>query len=416
VEIKMNRNPVPVVMYHTVGIPNRKWQWNHLTIPYKVFEDQLKWIKNKGFNSITLQQLYDYMKLGTDLPNNPIVLTFDDGYLDNWVFAHPLLKKYGFKGVIYVNPEFVDPRNIIRDNLESVWEGNAKMDELETIGYLSWQEMMKMENEGIIDIQSHSMTHTWYPTGSKIIDFRHPGDSYIWMTWNNHPEKKPFLHLDDDKLVNPGEPVYESSRAIGAKRYFPDENLKEHLIDYVKKEGGSDFCRTRKWREKLFEIANRYKEENQIDERFESEKEYEERIYWELQKSKDIIENKLNKDVNFLCWPGGAITGKALEISKDVGYYSSTAAKDIADKRRFLRNKYGEDPFRINRFGTSLYWDRVESAESKIKYKNGFYFVLYLDYYQGKKIVAPLIRVTLAGINIVHRMFYKFIDLLHFTS
>jgi peptidoglycan/xylan/chitin deacetylase (PgdA/CDA1 family) len=413
--MKMNRIPVPVVMYHTVGIPNKKWQWNHLTCPYEIFEDQLKWINKKGFHSITLQQLYDYMKTGKDLPKNPIVLTFDDGYLDNWVFAYPLLKKYGFKGAIYVNPEFIDPRNIIRKNLQRVWEGNTDMNELDTVGYLSWQEMMKMENEGVIDIQSHTMTHTWYPSSSKIIDFRHPGDSYIWMTWNNYPTKKPFLHLDDWKLVIHGEPVYESSRAIGTKRYFPDENLKEHLIDYVKEKGSNDFYRSLNWRNELFEIANRYKEENQIDKRYESEEEYEERVYWELLESKRIIENKLNKEVKFLCWPGGAVTRKAVDIAANVGYYSSTAAKDIGDKRRYLRNKYGEDPSRINRFGTSLYWDRIEKAESKIKYKNGFYFGLFLNQYQGKNISGPLSRVTLAGVNVAHRLFYKFNNHIHFT-
>jgi hypothetical protein len=300
--------------------------------------------------------------------------------------------------------------------MESVWEGNSEINELETIGYLSWQEMKKMEDEGFIDIQSHTMTHTWYPTSNKIKDFRHPGDSYIWMTWNNYPVKKPFLHLDDGKLVIHGEPVYESSRAIGAKRYIPDENLKKHLINYVKEEGGEDFYRTSNWREKLFEIARRYKEENQVDGRYETEEEYEERVYWELHESKKIIENKLDKKINFLCWPGGAVTRKALDIAANVGYCSSTAAKDIGDKRRFLKNKYGEDPLRINRFGTSLYWDGIEKAGSRIKYKNGFLFIMFLNYYQGKKIIAPLSRVMLAGVNIGHRIFYKFTDRSRFTN
>jgi peptidoglycan/xylan/chitin deacetylase (PgdA/CDA1 family) len=348
------------------------------------------------------------MKNGKELQKNPIVITFDDGYLDNWVFAYPLLKKYGFKGTIYINPEFVDSRNIIRENLERVWEGNAELSELETVGYLSWQEMTKMENEGVIDIQSHTMTHTWYPTSDKIIDFRHPGDSYIWMTWNSYPTKKPFLQLDDGKLVIHGEPVYEHSRAIGAKQYFPDENLKKYLVDYVREMEINDFYRTKNWREKLFDITSKYKEENEVNERYESEEEYEERVHWELHESKKILENKLNKEVKFLCWPGGAVTSKALDMASNIGYRSSTAAKDLADKKRYLRNKYGEDPSRINRFDASLYWDGIEKGKSKMKYKNGLYFVLFLNHYQGKKILGPLSRVTLAGVNVGHRIFYKF--------
>jgi hypothetical protein len=236
------------------------------------------------------------------------------------------------------------------------------------------------------------------------------------MTWNNYPARKPLLHLDDDKLVFYGEPVYENSRAIGAKRYFPDENLKKHLIDYVKQVDINDFYRTLNWREKLFEITNRYKEENRIDERYESEDEYEKRVYWELHESKKILEDKLNKEVKFLCWPGGAVTTKAVDMATNVGYCSSTAAKDIADKKRYLRNKYGEDPSRINRFGTSLYWNGIEKAESKMIYKNGFCFVLFLNFYQGKKILGPLSRATLAGVNVGHRIIYKFTDLLRFSK
>jgi len=232
----MTKHSVPVIMYHSVGIPNKKWQWNYLTCPYEVFDDQLRTMKKKGFNSISLQQLYDYMNEGTELPKKPVVLTFDDGYLDNWIFAYPLLKKYNFKGTIYINPEFADPRNIIRKNLEDTWNGDHEINELESIGYLSWNEMKEMERERIIDIQSHTMTHSWYPINDEIIDFRHPGDPYIWMTWNNYLDKKPYLQIDDTSLVNYGEPVYNVGRAIGIRRYHPDENLKEHITNYVKNE------------------------------------------------------------------------------------------------------------------------------------------------------------------------------------
>ena len=142
----MIKNPaVPDIRYHSIGIPSEKWQWSYLTCPYEMFEDHLRWMKKKGFHTISLQHLYDYRKEDVALPKNSIVLTFDDGYLDNWTFAYPLLKKYGFKGTIYINPDFADPRNIIRKNLEDVCRGKAKIAELENMGYLSWKEMKEME-------------------------------------------------------------------------------------------------------------------------------------------------------------------------------------------------------------------------------------------------------------------------------
>ena len=101
-------------------------------------------MRKKNFNTVSLQQLYDYMNEGIDIPKNSVVLTFDDGYLDNWVFAFPLLKKYGYTGTIYVNPEFVDPRNRCRKTLQDVWNGEIVIEKLKTTGFLSWHEMKEM--------------------------------------------------------------------------------------------------------------------------------------------------------------------------------------------------------------------------------------------------------------------------------
>lgn len=383
---------VPVIMYHSVGIVHKNWQWNYLTCPYDVFEDQLKWMKKKNINSISLQQLYNFMSGGADLPRNPVVLTFDDGYLDNWIFAYPLLKKYGFNGTIYINPEFVDPRNIIRRNLEDVWNDDIKIDELNSLGYLSWEEMKVMEKMDVMDIQSHTMTHTWHPKNYNIIDFRHPGDPYIWMTWNNYPDKKPYLQIDDSKLINYGEPVYDFGRAIGTRRYYPDDDLKEYVLDSIILDDTYKLFNSLNYKVELFNILNDYVKSEQLCGRFECDDEYEERLYYELQNSKEIIENKLNKDVPFLCWAGGSISDKAIEIASDIGYVSSTAAKDLNHKRMFLGNSYGEDPSRINRIGVSSYWDGIDGYNSKIKYQSGFnlYLTISSFRFRGRKTTAPI--------------------------
>lgn len=400
----MNNTSIPVVMYHSIGIPNLDWNWNYLTCPYEVFENQLMWLKKRGFCTISLQQLYMYMKEGVELPKRSVVLTFDDGFLDNWIFAYPLLKKYGFKGTVYVNPEFADPRDITRKNLSDVWEGRLKLNELETVGYLSWNEMRKMENEGVMDIQSHSMTHTWYPISNKIINFRHPGDSYTWITWNNYPAKKPYLQLDDKQLIKYGEPVYESGRSLGIKRFFPDENLKEHLIDYVTKKGGINFFNLKSWRTELFSVVKEYSLKYTLDGKYENDAEYQQRLFYELNESKNIIETKLNKKVNFLCWPGGAVTDVALQVASNEGYLSSTAAKDLRNKRKYLKNKYGESPCRINRIGVTFYWDGVEGFGSKIKYQNGFYFVNSLYRFQGKTIISSISSLVLFTATTLYKM------------
>lgn len=394
---------VPVIMYHSIGIPNKSWRFNHLTCPYTLFENQLKWLKKRGFKTISLKELYNHMSKNSKLPKNPIVLTFDDGYLDNWVFAYPLLKKYGQKGTIYVNPEFVNPKPIIRKNLEDYWNDNVKFDDLEISGFLSWHELRQMEKEGQFDIQSHSMTHTWYPKGERIIDFRHPDDSYIWMTWNNNISKKPYLQVDSDTHIDFGAPVYENGRSIGIKRFQPDVGLNNYIISYVKEKGGEEYFESSNWKNELYEITKKFKEKNILKCAYETENEYTARINFELKNSKNIIEKNLNKKVEFLCWPGGSVSEDAIKIASDLGYLSSTVGRDIKDRKN-LKNVYGENPSRINRFGTILYWNGIEGVGSKIKHQNGFLLVLSLYRFQGSYL-SPLSFIILNSAALFYKIY-----------
>jgi len=394
--MKQNKIYVPVIMYHTIGYPNKKWSGSNLTCPYQIFESQLQWLKNKNFHTITLTQLYEYMKEGTSIPDNSVVLTFDDGYLDNWVFAYPLLKKYGFRGTTYVTPEFVDPRHLCRENLQDVWDKKRKIETLQTTGFLTWREMKEMIKDGVMDIQSHTMTHALYFKNNTLIDFRHPGDSYIWMTWNNNPNKKPYLQADNDEFISYGEPIYEHGKSIEVKRYFPDRNLSKHLISYVKENGGKNFFSNPDWKKRLLEIAETYKKTNTLDETYETEEDNLKRIWYELKESKEIIEKKLNTTVQFLCWPLGGANQKAVETASECGYISSTVAADMKrETRRNIKNTYGEDPTRIYRIGAGLY----RRGKKSYQYDNGFLFGLSLYEFQGRKIIGPISKMVLAGIT-----------------
>ena len=65
--------------------------------------------RRRGFHAVSLSEIHAYLKTGAALPERAIGLTFDDGYLDNWVFAFPLLKKYGMKATVFMATDFVDP-------------------------------------------------------------------------------------------------------------------------------------------------------------------------------------------------------------------------------------------------------------------------------------------------------------------
>src|SRR5262245_43026142 len=105
----VNKAPkVPVLIYHSIA-NDHEHPWSFLSIPVQLFEKQIMYLQRHGFNSITLYELHAYLRYGIPLPSRPIVLTFDDGFLDNWVYAFPILRKYGMKATVFVTTDFVDP-------------------------------------------------------------------------------------------------------------------------------------------------------------------------------------------------------------------------------------------------------------------------------------------------------------------
>lgn len=81
------------------------------------FEEQMQFIK-QHFNVISLQDLDNFVTKSTSLPSRPLLITFDDGYTDNYVHAYPILKKYGFPAVIFiVTSRMTDPTRLWWDRV-----------------------------------------------------------------------------------------------------------------------------------------------------------------------------------------------------------------------------------------------------------------------------------------------------------
>ena len=130
---------VPIVMYHEIK-PEKDAYGNRST---EQFEADLIAYKNAGFNTIFYEDLIQYVYKGISLPDNPLIITFDDGYLSNYSHAYPLLKKYDMKAVISIIGWSVgldyDPVNDRSINPHFTW-ANAR----------------EMIDSGHIEIQSHS--------------------------------------------------------------------------------------------------------------------------------------------------------------------------------------------------------------------------------------------------------------------
>jgi len=130
---------VPILMYHYISAsPSAQDHIRYgLSVPPEMFEAQVKLLSDNGYTTISLRELYEYLAVGKSLPANPIVLTFDDGYVDNYTNAFPILQKYGMAGTFFVLTGPAD-------------DGVA--------AYLTWDMITEMSNAGM-DIQLHSRDH-----------------------------------------------------------------------------------------------------------------------------------------------------------------------------------------------------------------------------------------------------------------
>ena len=95
---------VPIVMYHSV----LKSRTGKYIVSPEQLEQDLKYIQERGYETIVMADLIEYVENGRELPERPIMLTFDDGYYNNLHYVVPLLEKYNMRAVISVVGKYTD--------------------------------------------------------------------------------------------------------------------------------------------------------------------------------------------------------------------------------------------------------------------------------------------------------------------
>ncbi len=154
---------VPVLMYHHVS-PNN----DMITTTPENFESQVRWLSEAGFHTLTAQEFAEFLA-GKPVPPRSVLLTFDDGYLDNWVYAHPILERYRKHAVLFLITGLIGqgaarpvwgqgaelpPTPSHRDCEAAIEAGQA--DEV----MLRWSEVHIMREAGTFEFHSHTHTHT----------------------------------------------------------------------------------------------------------------------------------------------------------------------------------------------------------------------------------------------------------------
>ncbi|MFN7964626.1 MAG: polysaccharide deacetylase family protein [Acidobacteriota bacterium] len=354
---RLRPTKTPVVMLHSVvgdraGRPGAFSLW----CPPAMFEAYLQYLKRRRYHTITLTELHQHLEHGTALPSKPIVLTFDDGYLDNWVYAAPLLKKYGFTGTVFVPSDFVAPEERVRPTIEDVWAGKLSESDLDVYGYMNRAELRAVAQQGVLDVQSHGRTHTWLPYSESVIEFHHPDLKLRHLRptwWNAFPERKPywFQRISVDDLPW-GAPVYENRLALAAPAVQPDPGLSAHLIAFTAEHGGREFFLRPDWRQQLQRQVDVYRSEAPPSAKPESQEEFRARLRWELEGSRLALEAITGKPVRFMCWPNGGTCEQAFELLNECGYWAAT----LPSRAKQPNNNIGTRPDRIGRISATSFF------------------------------------------------------------
>lgn len=179
-----NKTEIPVLGYHRINNEDH----DALTLSTDEFEAQMRYLKNNGYTALTPDQLYEYLKFGREIPYKSVLITFDDGYEDNYSNAYPILRKYSLDATIFLISHYI---------------GMPK--------YLTWDEINAMKDHQI-QFEGHTYTH---PHLNQIVD--------------EQELKQQLLDSKTDLEKHLGYPV----------KYFayPYGDYNQHVIDALKEYG-----------------------------------------------------------------------------------------------------------------------------------------------------------------------------------
>ena len=153
---------VPVIMYH--GVLEESSRQGQYIISPSLLEGDLKAIRERGFTTVVMQDLIDYVDSGSPLPDKPIVLTFDDGYYNNYLYAFPLLKQYGMRAVLSPVAAWSEYYSL-QDSDHAIYS------------HATWAELREMVESGVIEIQNHSYDMHYCTAGKRKGTLKRAGET-----------------------------------------------------------------------------------------------------------------------------------------------------------------------------------------------------------------------------------------------
>ncbi len=171
----LSRQQVPILCYHQIRDyrPSDSKTARDYIVPAGSFEEQMQSLADSSYHTISPDQLYDYLTLGTPLPSKPVMITFDDSREDQFTAALPELKKHNFKGVFFImtvalnKPGYMSREQVkqLADEGHTVGSHTYDHKNVKTYGSDDWVDQIQKPSQQLQTITGKPVEYFAYPFG-----------------------------------------------------------------------------------------------------------------------------------------------------------------------------------------------------------------------------------------------------------
>ncbi len=325
---------LPVLMYHYVSRFS-----GPINVSPETFEAQCRGMAEAGWRGVGLAEAEAWLRGEGTLPRRSVLITFDDGFLDNYVHAWPILEKYGHQGVVFAVTGRIETDTALRPTLGDVWKGRAGIDDLppvdtplarHALGYdsrndlfFNWAEARAMESSGVIAVAGHTVGHLRtftdrvFPPRAGNTEADSAADAARrFHTPGRHGNT--FYRLEGE--VPWGLPRFTEQPAMCGPAFRPSAELLAAIRNLVPqdKAGAFAFFQNPDKVRALHALVDGFTPDRLGDQ--ESAQAARSRIRNELEQCARTLTGELGHGVASLCWPWGKYADMAREEARQAGF------------------------------------------------------------------------------------------------
>jgi len=331
---------VPILYYHRIN----EVDGPSFAVRPSVFEKQMSALVRAGWKTIRLGELSEFVSGRKKLPERSMMITFDDAYLDNWVFAHPILARFGMNAVVFPITDRIT-NGEVRPRSDEMQESslpeilNCRIANLTYLSdeaakrkaFLTWEELKAMEAGGVWEIGAHTHHHGEHYISNKVEG----------IITSAEPHWTRGLPTKGD--MRPGMPYFKKASDMMGLGYYDDPKLRDEMVKHLTDLGGLRYFKTGKYikKRKLVETA-RGLVRTKYPGRWETQEERSSRLRAELSLSCGILEKELGHAVENICWPFGECDSVSIKAAQDAGF-------KLAFTVRRGPVQPGDNPMRLHR-------------------------------------------------------------------